>query len=674
MPMAADLFRRNTHPDSPFDRLRDVELSPIKAMELAASRMPGVVSLAQGIPSFDTPEAIKDVVRRRLAEGQCARYSVSPGLPELREALAAALAAEGMFYDPDGEIIVTAGAIEAIAATLLAVLRPGDEVLVVSPTYASYLPAIRIARGTPRFVPLPEDAGFDLDPEAIAAAAGRRTRALLLCNPNNPTGTLFSEEQTRRMLEVAETRDLLVISDEVYKDFVYDGSRVYSAAQDRSARHRVVRVCSFSKAYGMTGWRVGFVHGPRALMASVLKVHDALVTCAPVISQFAALAALEVGGPAVAQFREELRRRRARIIERLDALPRVFDYQKPQASYFVFPRVKDTVPGARDSRSLAARLLEEARVALVPGIAFGPSGESHLRMCYARPEADIDAAFERMEAFFGGRRVAVPRGGAWPAPPAPRLPDRIRTLGVETVRILARTWLRRSGARVVAVSGVQGVTVVKRVLAELLALRYRVRAAPLSHNTEVGMPLAVLGVSSLPGRSSGAGHLMAAAVAAAVRREPVDVLVLELGTRRPGDIQRHLRIVRPDIAVITRLVPRFREDVEGAETMRGEMLELIRDVRARGGPVLVCGDDPVLADLAGRDPGVIVYGLQDVQGDPPETLKVGERTFRVNREAVGDSQRYALSAALRVGLLLGIDEAVIARFLDGEPAGVRRRS
>jgi aminotransferase len=173
------------------ERLRGLTLSPIKDVELQASRIPGVVSLAQGIPSFDTPEPIKKYVVKRMAEGACARYSVSPGLPQLREALAEALQRDGMRYDPDREILVTVGSIEAIAATLLASIDDGDEVLVVSPTYASYLPAIRLAGGVPRFVALKEDANFDLDPEAIDEAAGRRTRALLLCNPNNPTGTVF---------------------------------------------------------------------------------------------------------------------------------------------------------------------------------------------------------------------------------------------------------------------------------------------------------------------------------------------------------------------------------------------------------------------------------------------------------------------------------------------------
>lgn len=277
------------------DADRGLELSTIKAVEPEASRIPDVVSLAQGIPSFDTPEPIKRFVQERLSEDVCARYSVTPGLPRLRESIAETLRRDGMAYDADGEILVTAGSIEAIAASLLALVEPGDEVLVVSPTYASYIPAIRLAGAVPRFVPLAEDANFDLDPEAIEDAVGRRTRALILCNPNNPTGTVFSAEQTRRMLRIAEREDLIVIADEVYKDFLYGEARIRSAATEVWARHRLLRVCSFSKAYAMTGWRVGFVHGPSPLISEVLKVHDALATCAPVVSQHAALAALELG-------------------------------------------------------------------------------------------------------------------------------------------------------------------------------------------------------------------------------------------------------------------------------------------------------------------------------------------------------------------------------------------
>lgn len=647
-------------------RLRDVELSPIKAIELAASRLPGVVSLAQGIPSFDTPEAIKRFAQERIAEGVCARYSVTPGLPELREAVADSLDREGMRYDPDQEILVTVGSIEAIAATLLATIDPGEEVLVFSPSYASYVPAIRLAGGVPRFVALNEDANFDLDPEAIEQAVGRRTRALLLCNPNNPTGTVFSREQTLRMLAIAERHDLLVIADEVYKDFVYGGTRIFSAAMEPAARHRVIRVCSFSKAYGMTGWRVGFLHAEAGLVAEIVKVHDALVTCAPVVSQYAALAALEHGEAAIAEFRAEFRRRRDHVIERLDALPHVFDYQKPNASYFVFPRLKDTVANARDSRRLADELLQHARVALVPGVAFGPSGEAHLRLCYARSPADVDLAFDRLERFFSGR----PAHPVTPAPPAAAeqaAPPRSyrRRLGRTVLAHLARARLARNRPRVVAITGGQGMTVMKRTLVELLAGRFRVRANPLSYNTELGLPLAVLGAGIDTRRLDRAfAGLLEATWAAYVRSDPVDVMILELGIRRAGDMRAHLQIVRPEIVVVTPLVPSFSADGDALAVLRQEV-ELL--AASGTGTVLLSADDPALADLARKRAAATFSGTEISGGSEAPILDVAGKRWRVGRDAVGQSGRAALAAAVRVGRLLGMSDGEIERFL--EPGG-----
>lgn len=648
------------------ERLRGLTLSPIKDVELQASRIPGVVSLAQGIPSFDTPEPIKRFAAERMAEGACARYSVSPGLPALREAIAEALAREGMPYDPDREVLVTVGSIEAIAATLLAHIDDGDEVLVVSPTYASYLPAIRLAGGVPRWVPLDEDAHFDLDPDAIANAVTRRTRALLLCNPNNPTGTVFSRAQTLRMLRVAAEHDLLVITDEVYKDFVYGEAGIFSAAMEPSARERVIRVCSFSKAYGMTGWRVGFLHGPAERVTDVLTVHDALVTCAPVVSQYAALAALEQGDAFIAEFAAEFRRRRDHVVERLDALSHVFDYQKPNASYFAFPRVKDTVPLARDSRRLAAELLQHAHVALVPGVAFGPTGEAHLRLCYARPAADVDLAFDRLTAYFGGRpardSVAVPV--AMPAR-RPTLHLALRRRGVALLRRLARTRLRRMHPKVVAITGTHGKTVLKRTLAELLARRLRVHANPLSFNTAIGLPLAVLDADVDTRRPLAiAGGFARAAWSAYGPTTPLDVMVLELGVRRAGDMRSHLEIVRPDIVVVTPVAASYSDDLQAVETLREEIALLCREASQRGAAVLLCADDPVLAALATELPQATTFSASELRSDEAgRSLIGGGHVLPVHRDVVGASGHRAVAAAVRVARLLGLDEAEIAAYL-----------
>ncbi len=640
-----------------------LELSPIKAVELRASRLPDVVSLAQGIPSFDTPEPIKRYAAEKIAEGACAKYSLTPGLPQLRELISEALLEEGMRYDPDGEIIVTCGAIEAISATLLAFVESGDEVLVASPTYASYLPAIRLTGATPRFVPLNEDANFDLDPDAIGTAITRRTRAILLANPNNPTGTIYSPAETERMLALAARHDLLVITDDVYKDFIYTNELRGNPAALSEHRDRVVRICSFSKAYGMTGWRVGFLHASRQRAEAILKVHDTLVTCAPVVSQYAAIAAIERGAPFIAQFREEFRRRRARMIERLDALPDVFDYQQPNASYFAFPRVKDTVPLARDSRALANDILERARVALVPGVAFGPTGEAHLRFCYARELADIDRAFDRLTDYFAGR---APQTYALPMPPAPRRRNTLwRGVGLEALNVLSRLRLLRRRPRVVAIAGGRGKTVLKRTLTELLGTQLRVRSNPLSYNTDVGLAFAVLDTSFDTRRPLSVLAGVARALWHAVVPERVDVMVLELGARRPNDMRRLLRVVRPDIAIVTALAPSYSEDQATLQAMRAEMKELIDSMVARGGTLAVCVDDPTLGALASA-PTTHRFGKHDlIERDGRRVLRVNGREYALGRELVGDSSVYALTASVIVAQALGLSEESIERFLAG---------
>jgi aminotransferase len=572
-----------------------------------------------------------------------------------------------MHYDPDSEIIVTVGSIEAIAAALLALIEPGDEVLVFSPSYASYLPAIQIAGGEARFVALDEDANFDLDPEAIRKAISKRTRALLICNPNNPTGTVFSKQQTQRMLALAEEHDLLVISDEVYKDFVYTSRGIYSPTMEPSARDRVIRVCSFSKTYGMTGWRVGFLHSSSARVTEILPVHDALVTCAPVVSQYAALAALEVGEAAVAEFRAEFQRRRNRVIERLDALPNVFDYQKPNASYFVFPRVKDTVPHARDSRRLAEELLERARVAVVPGVAFGPTGEAHLRLCYARALDDIDRAFDRMESFFSGRPTRVVFDvTARPVPPAPSERDPVRAAGIALLRAFARAYLRRVRPRVVAITGSQGKTVLKRALEELLGKQFRVRANPLSYNTQVGLPLGVLGCElDLREPTRVAWGFLSSAWKSLIANDKTEVLILELGVRRRGDVRSHLEIVDPDITVVTNLHPSFSEDHEGLAVLRDEVAELCETMQRRNRKVLLSRDDVALNELAARLPGTESFGRADVDegGGALHLLDGGER-LPVKKDVVGASSLYALIVAVRVARWLGVDPERVREFLE----------
>lgn len=386
-------------------KFNKINLSPIKEMELRASRIPGVISLAQGVPSFDTPEMIKRRAIEAIELGKVAKYSLAPGLLELREVITQKLEEENKFYDFEEEIIVTAGSIEAITATLLAILSPGDEVLIPDPSYTSYQPAVGVAGGVPVFVPLDEKEHWAFDIAELEGRITPKTKALLFCNPNNPTGTIFTRNQLHAVAQLAIKHDFYILSDEVYKDFIFDAEeKFYSLAEMRGIRDRLIYIFSFSKAYAMTGWRIAYLATHQELAKKILAVHDALVTCAPVVSQYAALAALEMAKEELERYRQIYKKRRDLICRRLDKIKNVFEYQKPDSAYFVFPHIKDEIlrkisPGG-NSKQFALKLLEEARVATVPGAAFGPGGENHIRMCFGRSEEDINRAFDRMEKFF----------------------------------------------------------------------------------------------------------------------------------------------------------------------------------------------------------------------------------------------------------------------------------
>ncbi len=657
-----------------------IQLSPIKEFELAAARVPGAVSLAQGIPSFDTPEIIKNYVKEKLDQGLVAKYSLTPGMLELREVVSESLQREGMRYDPDGEILITAGSIEAISSTLLALTEPGDEVILPTPCYASYQQAIRVAGCVPRFAPLDEERNFDLDVEAIASRITPRTAAIFYCNPNNPTGTIYSREQSLRMMELAERHGLLIITDEVYKDFIYTSTPYFSPAQVEAFRNRVVRIYSFSKAYAMTGWRVGYLHTARELATDILKVHDALVTCAPVISQHAAVAALEFGQDIIAEFKATYRKRRDMTLQLLDAMSHIFDYQKPNGAYFVFPRIKDTVPLSGDSRALAMDLLEKGRVALVPGIAFGPTGESHLRMSFGRDEQDIEEAFRRMRDYFGQRspdtarvaplpgaqHVAAAPHGRTPvdAGSRPGLRGRVRKLAVRYLSLLARIYLRRHRPKVIAVAGNRGKTVCKRILTELLERQFNARANPRSYNTEIGLPLAVLGLEINPRHWK---HILRTLLTASYRalffRESLEWLVLEMGVRRQGDMATLLRTVKPDWAVITDIETEGGPEPSDPAIMQEEISLLCGKVATDR--LILSGDDELLAgfrELGDGEPMIIgLSRLRAIKGG--WQFKGGEGDYFIGRELVGRSSLQAVQAAVLLGEKLGLDRTVLESYL-----------
>ncbi len=389
-----------------FPRTKDLRLSIIKQMEIRANKYPDCLSLAQGIPDFDTPSCIKRRAERALQRGVVSKYSLSPGLPELRELIEISLAQENMYYDWQTEIIVTAGTIEGITASILAITEPGDEIIIPSPTYTSYREVICLAGCKPVYVPLNEEKGWSFELNNFKKAITSKTKAIFFCNPNNPTGTIYTREQLLGLAQLAEEYNLFLISDEVYKDFIYDNSIFFSLAEIPELRKRVIRLFSFSKAYAMTGWRVGYVHSDESVIKEILKVHDSLVTCAPVISQYAAMGALEMASEDIKKFREQYKARRDLVCKRLDRLNNIFSYARPNSAYYVFPKIKVEAKeivknsnGKIDSWQFALDLLDKIQVAVVPGIAFGPEGEGHIRINFGRSEKDINEAFDRIEEY-----------------------------------------------------------------------------------------------------------------------------------------------------------------------------------------------------------------------------------------------------------------------------------
>jgi len=637
------------------------ELSPIKAMELAASGLPDVVSLAQGIPSFRTPERVIRFAQEKIAAGLCDKYSLTTGLTELREEIALSLETDGLSYDPEGEILVTAGSIEGITATLLAFTSPGDEVLLPSPSYASYLGAISIAGCVPRYVELDEENNFDFHVEKIEQGITKKTKLLLYCSPNNPTGTLFSQNKTRELVRICLKHNLTILIDEVYKDFYYVDEPHFSATQIPEARELVIRACSFSKAYAMTGWRVGFVHADKQRISRMVKFHDAMVTCAPVPSQYAAIGALRYGADFLEEFRLEFKKRRNYCISRLDDLSQVMDYQVPKATYFVFPRIKDIIEYADNSHRLAYDILDKVKVATVPGVAFGPSGESHLRINFGREMSDLEVGFDRLEDYFHQRQ---PRKRAPKTAPAKSSSTAHHgrpgySLAGKTARLMlshaCRRYLRRNSALVIGITGIKGKTTIKRTLVDLLSTSYHTRGTFLSYNTEVGLPLSILHLKNpktLPAKLLFPLSLLKKAI---LSREPAEILILEYGIRSTMDANTLLNIAVPDWLIIS--------GVEADPYLDyGAISEGINQIAGRLPPekLLWIADDPFVSGLTSVQQSP--HGIRDSQLYD-HTLRTSRNSYSCTREIVGSSAARALITSVVMAELLNTPSETISHFL-----------
>ncbi len=363
-----------------------------KFFDLLAS-MEGVISLGIGEPDFTTPWNIREAAIYSMEKGQT-MYTSNQGLPELRVELSHYLERlYGVRYDPQTELLVTVGVSEALDLALRALLDPGDEVIMPDPCYVAYSPTTVLAGGTPVLVPTSLENGFKLPAPAVKAHLSPRTKAILVGYPSNPTGTVMPRKDLQAIADLAASKDILVISDEVYASLVYDGEHTCFASLT-GARDRTIVLGGFSKAFAMTGWRVGYAAGHADIIAAMTKIHQYTMLCASTMGQVAALEALRGGQDSVREMVADYNRRRRVMVKGLCDIG--LDCSEPRGAFYTFPSVRVT---GLSSEDFAEKLLKEEKVAVVPGIAFGACGEGHVRCCYATSLADIHEALRRMGRF-----------------------------------------------------------------------------------------------------------------------------------------------------------------------------------------------------------------------------------------------------------------------------------
>lgn len=381
-------------------RVAAVPPSGIRRFFDLAATMKDTISLGVGEPDFITPYHIRNAAINSIVDGET-QYTPNRGLLALREEISGYL--QGRYqitYDPQKEILVTVGASESIDVALRALISDGDEVLVPEPSYVSYSPSVIFAGGTPVGVETREDTDFRLSAQRVREAITPRTKALILPYPNNPTGAVMGREELEELAQVVRERELLVISDEIYSELTYGGEHVSFASLPGMWPYTLT-INGFSKSFAMTGWRVGYICGPGELISVMNKIHQYGILCAPRQGQAAALEALrsgrENGYEDVMQMRESYNRRRRLMVDGLRKMG--LHCFEPRGAFYVFPSIQST---GLSSETFCEHLLQEKRVACVPGTAFGPCGEGYIRCSYATAVDKLNVALERMADFIQG--------------------------------------------------------------------------------------------------------------------------------------------------------------------------------------------------------------------------------------------------------------------------------
>lgn len=374
-------------------RARALPPSGIRKFFDLLSSMEGVISLGVGEPDFVTPWHVREAAIYSLEKGYT-MYTSNRGMPELRQALADHLKSlYGVSYNPDTELLVTVGVSEALDLAMRAIIDPGDEVILADPSYVAYPACISLAGGVLVPVRTFAEAGFALTAEAVESRITVRTKAILLGYPSNPTGTVMARSELVEIGNLAQRHDLLLVSDEVYARLVY-GVEHTCVASLPGLRERTILLGGFSKAFAMTGWRVGYAAGKPDILEAMTRIHQYTMLCAPITGQIAALEALKNGGKEVQRMVQEYDRRRRVMAKGLNGIG--LACAEPQGAFYCFPSIRST---GLSSDEFAEKLLMEEKVAVVPGSAFGPGGEGHVRCCYATSLADIEEALKRMGRF-----------------------------------------------------------------------------------------------------------------------------------------------------------------------------------------------------------------------------------------------------------------------------------
>lgn len=368
-----------------------------KFFDLAAG-MKGVISLGVGEPDFVTPWNVRQACIRSLEEGYTA-YTANAGLLELRQEIAKYLQKQfHVSYDPNEEIIVTVGASQALDVAMRAIVNPDDEVIIIEPSFVSYAPLVTLAGGVPVPVATSLESAFKVQPEQIEAAITTKTKAILLCSPNNPTGALLNRSELEKLAVIVEKYNLIVLSDEIYAELVYDEAYT-SFASIQNMRDHTILISGFSKGFAMTGWRLGMIAAPVHFSELMLKIHQYSMMCAPTMSQFAALEALRSGNDEVIRMRESYKKRRNFMTTSFNEMG--LTCHMPGGAFYVFPSISST---GLSSAEFAEQLLLEEKVAVVPGSVFGESGEGFIRCSYATSLEQLMEAMKRMERFMENKK------------------------------------------------------------------------------------------------------------------------------------------------------------------------------------------------------------------------------------------------------------------------------